>query len=95
MSSLDLGGIPLLSAQRATEDRRPGEPLNRCPKQGTPVSSHRLKAGGSPQAEVLMKTISTGAFRYYLFPGDHFFIHSHQASVLKAISQEMTQIIEN
>ena len=42
-----------------------------------------------------MKTISTGAFRYYLFPGDHFFIHSHQASVLKAISQEMTQIIEN
>ena len=38
---------------------------------------------------------TTGAFRFYLFPGDHFFIHSHQASVLKAISQEITQILEN
>jgi surfactin synthase thioesterase subunit len=36
---------------------------------------------------------TTGTFRFHLFPGDHFFIHSHQANLLKTISGEITQII--
>jgi medium-chain acyl-[acyl-carrier-protein] hydrolase len=38
---------------------------------------------------------TTSTFRYHLLPGDHFFIHSHQATVLKLISQEIKQIISS
>ena len=38
---------------------------------------------------------TTGTFRFHLFPGDHFFVHSHQSSVLKTISQEIGQLIGN
>jgi medium-chain acyl-[acyl-carrier-protein] hydrolase len=37
---------------------------------------------------------TTGMFRFHHFPGDHFFIHSHQASLLKTIFHEIAQIIE-
>src|SRR2546425_13379145 len=58
MSNLDLGGMALLPSQRASEEiTRQGVPPNPNPKQGTPVSSHLVNAGGSPQAEVLMKIL--------------------------------------
>jgi medium-chain acyl-[acyl-carrier-protein] hydrolase len=38
---------------------------------------------------------TTGQFRYHLFPGDHFFIYSHQADVLKVVSGEILQLLEN
>jgi hypothetical protein len=37
---------------KETFNKREGEPLDPCPKHATPVSSHHVNAGGSPQAGV-------------------------------------------
>ncbi len=39
VSNPDLGGMALLSRQRAKEEIRQGEPPNPCPEQGTPVEA--------------------------------------------------------
>jgi medium-chain acyl-[acyl-carrier-protein] hydrolase len=62
-----------------------------------PISAFGGTEDYSVTSEELMgwRYQTTGAFRFYLFPGDHFFIHSQQTSVLKAISREITQILEH
>jgi medium-chain acyl-[acyl-carrier-protein] hydrolase len=49
----------------------------------------------TPNELIAWRNQTTATFRFHLFPGDHFFIHSHQASVLKTISQEIGQIVDN
>jgi medium-chain acyl-[acyl-carrier-protein] hydrolase len=62
-----------------------------------PISAFGGTEDYSVTSEELMgwRYQTTGAFRFYLFPGDHFFIHSHQTAVLEAISREITQILEH
>ena len=38
------------------------------------------------------RTHTTGAFALQMFPGDHFFIHSAQSELLKALSHEVDQL---
>jgi medium-chain acyl-[acyl-carrier-protein] hydrolase len=43
----------------------------------------------TPQELLIWREQSSVAFHFHLFPGDHFFIYSHQLDVLKVISREI------
>jgi medium-chain acyl-[acyl-carrier-protein] hydrolase len=47
----------------------------------------------SPDELLEWRNQTTGAFRFHLFSGDHFFIQSHQPGVLRTISQELRKLI--
>ena len=49
-----------------------------------------LEDHDTPQTDLeAWRTQTTGAFRLYTLPGDHFFIHSSQPFILQVISQEL------
>ena len=41
------------------------------------------------------KIHTTGSFNVWQLPGDHFFIHNSESSILRVVSRELTQLLKN
>jgi medium-chain acyl-[acyl-carrier-protein] hydrolase len=37
--------------------------------------------------------LTSGVFRYFMFPGDHFFLQNHQPAVLQVVSRDLTSFL--
>jgi medium-chain acyl-[acyl-carrier-protein] hydrolase len=86
--------LPLLRADFEVVETyayKPQAPLN-CPiiafggLQDDKVSRDQLEA---------WRHLTTGAFSVRGLPGDHFFLHSHQGLLLRALSHELSRVVVN